>query len=103
MNEYVCRYEWQHPIVLIGHSFGGLVLKSLVVKLVKASAIQNPTNPLSEITVQRAKAFLRNVRGVAFYSVPHSGSNIAENVNKLVRYCNQNLTSSWWQAPVEME
>jgi hypothetical protein len=42
------------------------------------------------------------VRGVAFYAVPHSGSNIAENVNKLVRYCNQNLTSSWWQALVEM-
>jgi hypothetical protein len=27
------RYEWHHPIVLIGHSFGGLVLKSIVVKV----------------------------------------------------------------------
>jgi hypothetical protein len=24
------RYEWHHPVVLIGHSFGGLVLKSLL-------------------------------------------------------------------------
>jgi hypothetical protein len=31
--------------------------------------------------------FLRNVGGVAFYAVPHAGSNIAEYVNKLLR-CN---------------
>ncbi|CAM6042832.1 unnamed protein product [Sphagnum compactum] len=37
--------------------------------------------------------FLRNVRGVAFYAVPHSGSNIAEYV-KLLRCCNRNLTNS---------
>ncbi len=88
-NEYVlCRYEWHHPIVLIGHSFGGLVLKSLVVKLKRASTIQNPTNSLSKATVPRAKVFLRNVRGVAFYAVPHAGSsNIAKYVNKLLR-CN---------------
>jgi hypothetical protein len=47
--------------VLIGHSFGRLVLKSLVVKLKRAS-------------VQCAKVFLRNVRGVVFYAVPHGGS-----------------------------
>jgi len=86
MNMF-CRYEWHHPIVLIGHSFGGLVLKSLVVELEKASTIRNPTNSLSEAIVQRAKVFLRNVRGVAFYAVPHAGSsNFAEYV-KLLR-CN---------------
>jgi hypothetical protein len=74
--------------VLIGHSFGGLVLKSLVVKLKRASTFQNPTNSLSEGIVQQAKVFLRNVRGVAFYAVPHAGSsNIAKYVNKLLR-CN---------------
>ncbi|KAH8936899.1 hypothetical protein BDL97_17G110800 [Sphagnum fallax] len=82
------RYEWHHPIVLIGHSFGGLVLKSLVVKLKREPTIRNPTNSLSKATVQRAKVFLRNVRGVAFYAVPHAGSsNIAKYVNKLLR-CN---------------
>jgi hypothetical protein len=88
-NEYVlCRYEWDHPIVLIGHSFGGLVLKSLVVKLTTESTFRNPTNSWSKATVQNAKVFLRNVRGVAFYAVPHAGSsNIAEYVNKLLR-CN---------------
>jgi hypothetical protein len=75
--------------VLIGHSFGGLVLKSLVVKLKRASTIRNPTNALSKATVQCAEVFLRNVRGVAFYAVPHAGaSNIAKYVNKLLR-CNK--------------
>jgi len=40
-NEYVlCMYKWHHPIVLIGHSFGGLVSKSLVIKLKKKSTIK---------------------------------------------------------------
>jgi hypothetical protein len=44
-NEYVlCRYKWHHPIVLIGHSFGRLVSKSLVVKLKRKSTIRNPIN-----------------------------------------------------------
>ncbi|CAK9879439.1 unnamed protein product, partial [Sphagnum jensenii] len=82
------RYEWHHPIVLIGHSFGGLVLKSLVVKLNRESTIRNPINPWSRATVQGAKVFLGNVRGVAFYAVPHAGSsNIGKYVNKLLR-CN---------------
>jgi len=70
--------------VLIGHSFGGLVLKSLVVKLKRESTIQNPNNSWSKATVQRAKVFLRNVRGVAFYAVPHAGStNFRKYVKKL--------------------
>jgi triacylglycerol esterase/lipase EstA (alpha/beta hydrolase family) len=76
--------------VLIGHSFGGLVLKSLVVKLKKTSTIRNPTNSWSKATVQSAKMFLSNVRGVAFYAVPHAGSsNIAKYVNKLLRRNNR--------------
>ncbi len=90
-NEYVlCRYEWHHPIVLIGHSFGGLVLKSLVVKLKRRLAIENATDSWSKATVQCAKVFLSNVRGVAFYAVPHAGSsNIAKYVNKLLRCYNR--------------
>ncbi|CAK9270173.1 unnamed protein product [Sphagnum jensenii] len=84
------RYEWHHPIVLIGHSFGGLVLKSLVVKLKRESTIQNHTDPFSKATAQHAKVFLRNVRGVAFYAVPHAGSiNFTEYVNELLRCYNR--------------
>ncbi len=64
------------------------MLKSLVVQLKTRSAIENATDSWSKDTVQRAKVFLRNVRGVAFYAVPHAGSsNIAKYVNKLLR-CN---------------
>jgi triacylglycerol esterase/lipase EstA (alpha/beta hydrolase family) len=76
--------------VLIGHSFGGLVLKSLVVKLKRESTIQNHTDRLSKATAQHAKVFLRNVRGVAFYAVPHAGSsNLTEYVNKLLKCYNR--------------
>ncbi len=64
------------------------MLKSLVVKLKRASTIRNPTNSWSKVTVEHAEVFLRNVRGVAFYAVPHAGSsNIAKYVNQLLR-CN---------------
>jgi len=107
-NEYVlCRYESHHPIVLIGHSFGGLVLKSLVVKLKRRLAIQNATNSWLKATLQCVKEFLSNVRGVAFYAVLHAGSsNIAKYVNKLLR-CN-NRHHPWivdnirpWQRDME--
>jgi hypothetical protein len=53
-----------------------------------ASTIQYPTYYWSKATVQRAEVFLRNVRGVVFYAVPHAGSsNIPIYVNKLLR-CN---------------
>jgi hypothetical protein len=90
-NKYVfCRYEWHYPIVLIGHSFGGLVLKSLVVKLKWRLTIDNAIDSWSKAIVECAKLFLSNVRGVAFYAVPHAGSsNIAKYVNKLLRCKNR--------------
>jgi len=64
------------------------VLKSLVVKLKRRLAIENATDSWSKATVQCAKVFLSNVRGVAFFAVLHAGSgNIAKYVNKLLR-CN---------------
>jgi hypothetical protein len=91
VNDYVCRHGWYYPIVLIGHSFGGLVLKSLVVQLKTASTIRNPTDALSESIGQRAKMFLKNVKGVGFYAVPHAGcNNIAKYVSKLIRCTNKN-------------
>ncbi len=62
------------------------MLKSLVVKLKRRLAIENATDSWSKATVQCAKVFLSNVRGVAFYAVPHAGSsNIAKYVNKLLK------------------
>jgi hypothetical protein len=85
----LCRFKWDCPIVLIGHSFGGLVLKSLVV-MAKKMSIKDPTDSWTRAAVDRAKAFLNNVRGVVFYAVPHAGSyNITEYVNNLLRSNNK--------------
>ncbi len=67
------------------------MLKSLVVKLKRRLTNENATNSWSKATVQCAKVFLSNVRGVAFYAVPHAGSsNIAKYVNNLLRCNNRN-------------
>jgi hypothetical protein len=71
---------------------GGLVLKSLVVKLERGSTIRSSSTPFSEAAAQRAKSFLKNLRGVAFYAVPHAGStNFHTFVNKLSRCTNRHL------------
>jgi hypothetical protein len=86
---HFCRYKWHHPIVLIGHSFGGLVLKSLVVEVERRLTFRNSTDSWSKSTAQCAKVFLKNVRGVAFYGVPHSGSsNFPQYVNNVLRLNN---------------
>jgi hypothetical protein len=76
--------------VLIGHSFGGLVLKSLVVLLKTRLAIGSATDLWSKATMQCAKLFLSNLKGVAFYGVPHAGSsNIAKYANKFLSSFNE--------------
>ncbi len=65
-------------------------MKSLVVKMKRESTILSPSNSVSESMALHAKEFLRNVRGVAFYAVPHAGStNIRTYVNKLLRCKNR--------------
>jgi surfactin synthase thioesterase subunit len=60
------------PIVLVGYSFGGLVLKSLVVE-VQQHTHQRITN-LADATINRScKSFLQNLKGRIFYGVPHAG------------------------------
>ncbi len=66
------------------------MLKSLVVKLKRASTSRNAADRWYR---EPAEVFLRNVRGVAFYAVPHAGSsNIPKYVNKVLR-CNNSQHS----------
>jgi len=48
------------PFALVGHSFGGLVIKALVYEARRSSRTA-------------AKKFLENLKLVVFYAVPHSG------------------------------
>jgi hypothetical protein len=68
------RYEflWDGPVVMVAYSFGGLVLKSLVVEMHK-HVYQQPMNNL-DVKVQKCcERFLNFFKGVVFYSVPHAG------------------------------
>jgi hypothetical protein len=59
-------------VALIAYSFGGLVLKSLVVEAHK-HVYQKPKNDLDDEIQKCCETFLNNVKGAVFYGVPHSG------------------------------
>jgi hypothetical protein len=64
----------QHGFVLVGHSFGGLVIKSVLKEAHKRAQLTNPKNKIDQQDTTSAKRFLENLKGVVFYAVPHSGS-----------------------------
>ncbi|CAM6016409.1 unnamed protein product [Sphagnum balticum] len=68
------RYQslWNGPVALVAYSFGGLVLKSLVVEVHKR-VHQRQRNDLDDEIHKCCKTFLNNVKGVIFYGVPHVG------------------------------
>jgi len=66
------RLGQQHGCVLVGHSFGGLVIKSLVVAAANYWCQYRQSNDLDKQLV--ADRFLENLRGVVNYAVPHNGS-----------------------------
>ncbi|KAH9569125.1 hypothetical protein CY35_03G115700 [Sphagnum magellanicum] len=77
VNELIheCRggQWWLHEdnkIVLVGHSFGGIVIKSLTVEASKHASS----------SCKMCKTFLKHIKGIIFYAVPHSGRLIAQYV-----------------------
>lgn len=57
----------------MGHSFGGLVIKSLICEA-QSIANQRCNNPIDRRAAADCQAFLTNLKGVVFYSVPHAGT-----------------------------
>jgi hypothetical protein len=72
--EIFCRYEtfWDGPVAMVAYSFGGLVLKSLVIEMHKHVYQTQMTN-LDVKTKNCCEKFLKNLKGVVFYSVSHAG------------------------------
>jgi hypothetical protein len=72
--EIFCSYEtfWDKPVAMVAYSFGGLVLKSLVVEMHK-NVHQKQMNNLDDKIQNCCEKFLKNLKGVVFYSVPHAG------------------------------
>jgi hypothetical protein len=86
-----CSHEtyWDEPVAMVAYSFGGLVLKSLVVEMHK-HVYQTQTNNL-DIKVQNCcEKFLKNLKGVVFYSVPHAGG--TQDLSKYFKWQCQQLT-----------
>jgi hypothetical protein len=87
--EIFCRYEtlWDGPVAMVAYSFGGLVLKSLVVEMHKRVCQKQ----ITKLDVKRqncCKKFLKNLKGVVFYSVPHAGG--TEDLSKYFKWqCQQ--------------
>jgi len=73
-----------NPFALVGHSFGGLVIKALVNETtrpsVRADRASSKTN------------FLQNLKLVVFYAVPHSGAD-AETLTDYVNHCRRGPAS----------
>jgi hypothetical protein len=69
-----CSYQmlWDKPVAIVAYSFGGLVFKSLVVEAHK-HVQQRPMNDLGCKLQKYCDLFLKNLKGVVFYSVPHAG------------------------------
>ncbi|XP_075718826.1 protein SERAC1 isoform X1 [Rhinoderma darwinii] len=53
----------KRPIIWVSHSMGGLLVKKMLVNASRDKDMQD---------------FVKNTRGIAFYSVPHHGSRLAE-------------------------
>jgi hypothetical protein len=61
--------------VLIGHCFGGLIIKSFVEEANKR-AYGRVRNKIDEQSKRHANKFLKNLKGIVFYAVPHAGSEL---------------------------
>ncbi|CAN5967501.1 unnamed protein product [Sphagnum jensenii] len=88
---------WDGPVALVAYSFGGLVLKSMVVEAHK-HVHQRRKNSLDDEIHKCCETFLNNVKGVIFYGVPHSGGTRSlskyftwqyQQINKLSKYATQ--------------
>lgn len=91
---FVCSKKWgleqTKCIALVGHSFGGLVLKSLIVEAKKQATLPEDAqrNDVTKRASDSCKAFLERFRCAVFYGTPHSGSDVAtlaNNLQKIVR------------------
>lgn len=81
VEKFITMPEWKlyknQKIVLVGHSFGGLVIKSLVVEASRR-AKSRAKNKFEVKTFSNCKNFLENIKATVFYGVPHTGTFIAQ-------------------------
>ena len=52
----------QRPVIFVGHSLGGLVVKQMIL----------------QAETEQDNEFVNNTKGIVFFSTPHLGSNVAK-------------------------
>jgi hypothetical protein len=89
--EIFCRYEtlWEGPVAMVAYSFGGLVLKSLVVGMHK-HVYQKQMNNLDVEAQNCCEKFLKIFKGVVFYGVPHAGG--TQDLSNYFKWPHQQIT-----------
>ncbi|KAH8967378.1 hypothetical protein BDL97_03G075400 [Sphagnum fallax] len=80
---------WEGPVAMVAYSFGGLVLKSLVVEMHK-HVHQKQMTKLDDKTQNCCLKFLKNLKGVVFYSVPHADG--TQDLSKYFKWQCQRMT-----------
>jgi triacylglycerol esterase/lipase EstA (alpha/beta hydrolase family) len=67
------------PVIMVGHSFGGLVIKQLY-----CYAHEKLHSSREGFEKAKLEKFLGNIRGVFYYATPHRGSKLMDNLAKTV-------------------
>ncbi|CAM6019292.1 unnamed protein product [Sphagnum balticum] len=75
MELLICSSTWQlqhpHNIILVGHKFGGILIKSLIIKVNKVARRKICQDVAEKEAKDSCEAFQHNLSGIMFYSVPH--------------------------------
>jgi len=70
-----CSSTWQlqhpHNIILVGHKFGGILIKSLIIEVNKVAHRKKIQDVAEKEAKDSCEAFQHNLSGIMFYSVPH--------------------------------
>jgi hypothetical protein len=61
------------PVILVGHSIGGLVMKELCIALDSTISKLSPQDPKESV-----RNLFQNVKGLFYYACPHQGSRLAD-------------------------
>ena len=68
----------RRPVVLVGHSLGGLMIKQVCIAAHHRAVQQGDCSPGEERDRRKAQIFLKKLRLVAFFATPHAGSRAAD-------------------------
>jgi hypothetical protein len=86
---YSYQTLWDNPVMMVAYSFGGLVLKRLVVEAHKL-VYQRLMNNLDFKVKKCCEMFLNNLKGVVFYRVPHASG--TQDLSKYFKWQCQQIT-----------